>query len=91
MLQRRVRKVSSLGEFIRGARKRAGLTQDQLCKKANVGRPWLIRIEKGNHQNPQMAKVLDVLEALDAEFVVRPRQRFNRRELIKAAKRLVSD
>ena len=91
MLQRRVRKVSGLGVFIRRARKRAGLTQEQLCKRANVGRPWLIKLEKGNHQNPQMAKVLDVLEALDAEIVVRPRQRFNRRELIKSIKRFFTD
>ena len=90
MRQRRVRRIRSLGRFIRAARQRDGLTQEQLCRLAEVGRTWLSRVENGNQPNPEMAYVMRVLEVLDAEFVVRPRRRFDRKELVKSVKRLFS-
>ncbi len=65
MSRRQLRTMGDLGISIRDARLRAGLTQVELAKKADVSREWLIGIEKGNRPRSEFSKVLAIIDALD--------------------------
>lgn len=65
------RSLPRLGAALVGLRRRRGLTQVQLAKKARVSRQWLIAAEKGRTEGLELGKLIQVLDALDASLVVR--------------------
>ena len=71
-MEERVRNSMELGRAIRDTRETAGLTQEQLGKKAFVSRRWLVRVEQG-HDTAEVGKVIDVLRALGLDFALVPR------------------
>jgi HTH-type transcriptional regulator/antitoxin HipB len=60
-----------LGASLRAHRRRLGLTQDQVARRAQVSRQWLLRLEQG-HPNAELALVLDVARALGLAVEFRP-------------------
>lgn len=66
------RSGAQLGEAVRKARNRAGLTQAQLAGRAAVGLKFLYELESGK-DTLRADKVLDVLKVLGLELVVAPR------------------
>lgn len=65
------RSATDTGAAIRAARLARGLTQSELAKKADVGRQWLVALEKG-HDRAELGKVMAVLNALGTTLAVRP-------------------
>lgn len=56
---------SSLGEYLRAERERAGLSQRQLAKLAGLHYSYLARLESGESDNPSpdmVQRIADVLE-----------------------------
>jgi transcriptional regulator with XRE-family HTH domain len=56
---------SSLGEYLRAERERAGLSQRQLAKLAGLHYSYLARLESGENDNPSpevVQRIADVLE-----------------------------
>jgi transcriptional regulator with XRE-family HTH domain len=58
----------SLGDNIRRARTRAGLTQDALARKAELSRVYVIKLESGDRKSPS----LDVLARLARALGIAP-------------------
>lgn len=56
--------VRDLGAAVRARRHDLGLSQDELSRSAGVSRPWLSRVESGNHPGAELQKVLDLLDVL---------------------------
>lgn len=53
-----------VGKRIRDARKKAGLTQDELAKKTNLSRSHIGAIELGRY-NPSLSTLASIAEAVD--------------------------
>jgi transcriptional regulator with XRE-family HTH domain len=66
LLPKTRRILSSLGENIKLARLRRNLSAEQIAERANISRPTLAEIEKGN-PNTSMGAYLQVLTALGLE------------------------
>jgi HTH-type transcriptional regulator/antitoxin HipB len=64
-----VRTPSDLGLLIRARRKKLGLDQHALAKKAGVSRLWIIEFEKGKPR-AESGLVMRTLLALDLELDV---------------------
>lgn len=62
-----------LGRVIQEARARAGLTQEDLARRAAVSRRWLIEVERG-HDNAQLGKVLHLLRVVGLGLDAMPRE-----------------
>lgn len=69
-MERKIRHEVGLGNFIRDARTKAGITQQQLAEKAGVSRKWLIGIEQGERPRAELRKIFDVLEVLGIELTL---------------------
>lgn len=63
-----IQTTSALGSAIRAARKRAGLSQEQLAQNAGVSRSWLSRLE-GGKRTAEIGRILSVLHALKIGLV----------------------
>jgi transcriptional regulator with XRE-family HTH domain len=61
----------ALGQLVRDARERAGLSQTALAARANVQRPWLSRLEAGKG-NPTFDVLIRLLEAVGLIVDVHP-------------------
>ena len=61
---------AQIGAAIRSARRRAGLTQQQLAERAGVSRRWLIALESGHAERAELGKVLDTLDTLGLDLTV---------------------
>ncbi|MFB6720396.1 helix-turn-helix domain-containing protein [Kribbella sp. NPDC056345] len=57
-----IRSARNLGAAVRDARRRHGLTQQELARRANVSREWLVRLEQG-HARLELQLVLNTLAA----------------------------
>lgn len=68
--------VTSLGVEVAQLRKRQGLTQAELAKRAQVSRKWLVEFERGKPE-AQLWKVLDVLSVLGSGLVLDDRSGLN--------------
>lgn len=64
--------VRDLGAALRDARRRAGLSQQELADRARVSRQWLSRLETGSNPGAELRKVLDVLGALGLSLTLEP-------------------
>jgi HTH-type transcriptional regulator/antitoxin HipB len=68
------RTPSQIGNLIRRARKRQGLSQSQLGERAGLRQETISVIETG-HSAARLDTILDVLAALELELSVGPRTR----------------
>jgi HTH-type transcriptional regulator/antitoxin HipB len=59
-----------LGDVVRAARVRAGLTQQGLADRAGVSRQWVVQLERGM-VNPSWDVVSRLAQVLDLDVVVR--------------------
>jgi HTH-type transcriptional regulator/antitoxin HipB len=58
-----LRTPSDIGAFIRERRKKLGLNQDELARKAGTSRQWLVAVERGK-SGAEIGLVLRTLKAL---------------------------
>jgi HTH-type transcriptional regulator/antitoxin HipB len=68
----RIRSSVELGAVIRDQRRRLALRQLDLAGLGNTGNRFIVDLENGK-PTVQLQKVLDVMELLGLEVVVRPR------------------
>ena len=66
------RSPEQIGNVIRRARKKRGMSQTELGEKAGLRQGTISLIEKG-HPAAKLETILAVLSALDLEFLVSPR------------------
>jgi HTH-type transcriptional regulator/antitoxin HipB len=71
-LQAVVRSASELGAVIRERRKALALKQLDMAGLGNTGNRFIVELENGK-PTVQLQKVLDVMELLGLELVVRPK------------------
>ncbi|MDP9295313.1 MAG: helix-turn-helix transcriptional regulator [Actinomycetota bacterium] len=57
------------GQFVREARRRAGLTQDQLAARVGLSQPTIARIESGRH-SPSFERLTSLVRAAGFDLVV---------------------
>lgn len=67
-----VRSASDLGALVRAQRKRLALKQLDIAGLGNTGNRFIVELEAGK-PTVQLQKVLDVIELLGLELVVRPK------------------
>jgi transcriptional regulator with XRE-family HTH domain len=70
--------TSELGRFIRTERRKAGLTQTELARKAGIAPNHLSRLESGEKIDPRFATVASLAAALGVSLhtlAIRPRRR----------------
>ncbi|WP_371820100.1 transcriptional regulator [Aquabacterium sp. CECT 9606] len=67
-----IRSSKELGTFVRDQRKRQALTQLDIAGMGNTGNRFIVELESGK-PTLQLQKVLDVLDLLGLEVVVRPK------------------
>lgn len=65
------RSLPRLGAAIRALRHERGLTQAELAARADVSRRWVVEVEAGAREGVELARVLRVLDALEASLMVR--------------------
>ena len=66
------RSPEQIGNVIRRARKKRGMSQTELGEKAGLRQGTISLIEKG-HPAAKLETILTVLAALDLEFLIAPR------------------
>ena len=62
-MQHMIQSPIDIGQQIQSARKKQGLSQEELAMLANVGRRFVVELEQGK-ATAQIGKVLQVLHAL---------------------------
>lgn len=67
-----VRHTQTLGALVSAQRKRLALTQLDLAGLANTGNRFIVDVENGK-PTVQLQKVLELLELLGLELVLRPK------------------
>lgn len=67
-----VRSSAELGDLVRAQRKRLALTQLDLAGLGNTGNRFIVDVENGK-PTVQLQKVLDLMDLLGLELVVRAR------------------
>jgi len=70
----------SLGEALRAARKKKGMSQREIGKSVGIDQPSISTIERGE-SSVRVDTLFRLLAALDMELVIQPRQKsLNQRE-----------
>lgn len=64
--------LSEVGQLVRRARKKAGLSQAQLQDLSGVNRVRISLLESGEIEELGFTKVMSLLRALGLDFVARP-------------------
>jgi transcriptional regulator with XRE-family HTH domain len=59
--------VATLGEKLKDARRRAVLTQEQLAEKSGVGVATIIRLERGQVEEPRVSTLRKLAGALEVD------------------------
>ncbi len=59
--------VATLGEKLKDARRRAVLTQEELAEKSGVGVATIIRLERGQIEEPRVSTLRKLAGALDVD------------------------
>lgn len=70
------RSPEQIGNAIRRARKKAGMSQSELGERAGLRQATISQIEKG-HPAAKMETILGILSALNLEFQIGPRTSFD--------------
>jgi y4mF family transcriptional regulator len=68
-----VRSSTALGAVVRAQRKRLSLRQLDVADRGKTGNRFIVELESGK-PTLQLQKVLDVMDQLDLDVVVRPRR-----------------
>ena len=71
------RSPEQIGNAIRRARKKAGMSQSQLGEKTGLRQGTISQIEKG-HPAAKLETILAIISALDLELQISPRGYFMR-------------
>lgn len=61
------KELKALGQRLKNFRKAEGLNQDELAKRAGIGRVTLSRLERGK-QEPRFQTLMDLASAMDISF-----------------------
>lgn len=64
----------SLGEALRAARKKKGMSQLEVGKSVGIDQPSISKIERGE-SSARVDTLFRLLAALDMELVIQPRQK----------------
>lgn len=56
--------MANIADNIRKARKKAGLSQDKLARKADVACNTVVKIESGENKNPTIETLWSIAKAL---------------------------
>jgi y4mF family transcriptional regulator len=72
LTERSVRTAAELGELVRAQRTRQALRQIDVAGLGNTGNRFVVELENGK-PTVQLQKVLDLLDLLGLEVVVRPK------------------
>ena len=67
-----IRSATELGELVRSRRQRLALKQLDIAGLGNTGNRFIVELERGK-PTVQLQKVLDVLDLLGLEVLVRPK------------------
>ena len=67
-----IRHARELGALVREQRKRVALTQTDIAGLGNTGNRFIVELEHGK-PTLQLQKVLDVMDLLGLEVIVRPK------------------
>jgi HTH-type transcriptional regulator / antitoxin HipB len=70
----RIISPQSLGEALRAARKKKGMTQQQVGKSVGLDQASLSKIERGE-ASARIDTLFRLAAALDIELIIRPRQK----------------
>ena len=57
--------MANISDNIRKERKKAGLSQDKLARKADVAYNTVVKIESGENKNPTIETLRGIAKALD--------------------------
>ena len=57
--------MADIADNVRKARKKAGLSQDKLARKADVAYNTVVKIESGENKNPTIETLRNIAKALD--------------------------
>lgn len=60
--------LSTIGKNIRKYRKKLGLSQDKLSKRAEVAYNTVVKIESGENSNPTIKTLTKIAKALDVSL-----------------------
>lgn len=69
-MERKITHQKNLGAFIHDARRKSGLTQQELALRARVSREWISGIEQGKRPRAELGKVLDLLRVLGIDITL---------------------
>lgn len=75
-----IRSSRQLGNALRRFRRKRGLTQVELAKRAGMRQGTVSQVESGL-ETVKMKTVMDLLQALDLEFVIQPRTKGSPQEI----------
>jgi HTH-type transcriptional regulator/antitoxin HipB len=70
----RILSTQSLGEALRAARKKKGMSQEQVGKSVGLDQPSMSKIERGE-SSARIDTLFRLLAALDLELILQPRQK----------------
>jgi HTH-type transcriptional regulator/antitoxin HipB len=73
-MDQRIISTQSLGEALRDARKKKGISQQQVGKSVGLDQPSLSKIERGE-SNARIDTLFRLLAALDLELIIQTRQK----------------
>lgn len=57
--------MANISDNVRKVRKKAGLSQDKLARKAEVAYNTVVKIESGENKNPTIETLRSIAKALD--------------------------
>jgi len=66
--------AASLGQILKGVRKKKGLSQSEAGSLVGIDQPTLSKIERGE-SNVRIDTLFRLLAALDLELFIRPREK----------------
>ena len=73
-MDQRIISTQHLGEALRAARKKKGLTQKQTANSVGLDQPSMSKIERGE-SSARIDTLFRLLAALDLELILQPRQK----------------
>ncbi|MFA5516610.1 MAG: helix-turn-helix transcriptional regulator [Desulfuromonadales bacterium] len=72
-MDQKIISTQHLGEALRAARKKKGMTQQQTARSVGLDQPSLSKIERGE-SSARLDTLFRLLAALDLELLLQPRQ-----------------
>jgi len=73
-MDHRIISTKNLGEALRAARKKKGMSQKQVGKSVGLDQPSMSKIERGE-SSARIDTLFRLLAALDLELIIQPRQK----------------